>query len=81
MERSPIRDIEIKYVLKNALTDDVNSCEIYMKGIDYSYYYEGYTTFKSDDLQYTLKDSAKTGSTSDGGASSLFHTVFLIQAH
>ena len=47
MERSPIRDIEIKYVLKNALTDDINSREVYMKGIDHSYYYEGYTTFKT----------------------------------
>lgn len=43
MERSPIRDIEIKYVLKQALTDQINDREIYMKGIDHSYYYEGYT--------------------------------------
>lgn len=50
MERSPIRDIEIKHVLKSALTDDVNSREIYMKGIDSSYYYEGYTAFKTEDL-------------------------------
>ena len=50
MERSPIRDIEIKYVLKNALTDDINSREIYMKGIDHSYYYEGYATFKTEEL-------------------------------
>ena len=50
MERSPIRDIEIKYVLKNALTDDINSREIYMKGIDHSYYYEGYTIFKTEEL-------------------------------
>ena len=50
MERSPIRDIEIKYVLKNALTDDINSREVYMKGIDHSYYYEGYTTFKTEEL-------------------------------
>ena len=42
MERSPIRDIEIKHVLKQALTDEINSREIYMKGIDTSYYYEGY---------------------------------------
>ncbi len=46
MERSPIRDIEIKHLLKNALTDKINSREIYMKGIDHSYYYEGYNTFK-----------------------------------
>lgn len=50
MERSPIKDIEIKYLLKNALTDDINSREVYMKGIDHSYYYEGYTTFKTEDL-------------------------------
>ena len=50
MERSPIRDIEIKHILKSALTDEVNSREVYMKGIDYSYYYEGYTTFKAEDL-------------------------------
>lgn len=50
MERSPIRDIEIKHILKAALTDDINSREIYMKGIDHSYYYEGYTTFKTEEL-------------------------------
>lgn len=50
MECSPIRDIEIKYVLKNALTDEINNRELYMKGIDYSYYYEGYVTFKGEDL-------------------------------
>lgn len=50
MERSPIRDIEIKHVLKAALTDEINSREIYMKGIDHSYYYEGYTTFKTEEL-------------------------------
>lgn len=51
MERSPIRDIEIKYILKNALTSDIDSREVYMKGIDTSYYYEGYTTFKTEDLK------------------------------
>jgi cell filamentation protein len=50
MERSPIKDIEIKYLLKSALTDDVQSREVYMKGIDHSYYYEGYTTFKTEEL-------------------------------
>ena len=50
MERSPIKDIEIKHILKAALTDDINSHEVYMKGIDHSYYYEGYTTFKTEDL-------------------------------
>lgn len=50
MERSPIKDVEIKVLLKAALTDDVNSREVFMKGIDHSYYYEGYTTFKTEYL-------------------------------
>lgn len=50
MERSPIKDIEIKHILKEALTDEIDSREIYMKGIDHSYYYEGYTTFKTEEL-------------------------------
>ena len=50
MERSPIKDIEIKHILKAALTDDIDSREVYMKGIDHSYYYEGYTTFKTEEL-------------------------------
>ncbi len=50
MERSPIKDIEIKHILKAALVDDINNREVYMKGIDYSYYYEGYTTFKTEEL-------------------------------
>ena len=50
MERSPIKDIEIKHVLKAALTDEVDSREVYMKGLDHSYYYEGYTTFKAEEL-------------------------------
>ena len=50
MERSPIKDIEIKHILKVALTDDIHSREVYMKGIDHSYYYEGYTTFKTEEL-------------------------------
>ncbi len=50
MERSPVKDIEIKYLLKNALTNEVDSREVYMKGIDHSYYYEGYTMFKIEDL-------------------------------
>ena len=50
MERSPIKDIEIKHLLKNALTDEINSREVYMKGIDHSYYYEGYTIFKTEEL-------------------------------
>lgn len=50
MERSPIKDVEIKVLLKGALTDEINSHEVYMKGIDHSYYYEGYTTFKTEEL-------------------------------
>ena len=50
MERSPIRDIEIKHILKAALTDEIDSREVYMKGIDHSYYYEGYVTFKTAEL-------------------------------
>lgn len=50
MERSPIKDIEIKHILKNALTEKIDDREVYMKGIDHSYYYEGYTTFKTEDL-------------------------------
>ena len=50
MERSPIKDIEIKHILRSALTDNINGREIYMKGIDHSYYYEGYATFKAEDL-------------------------------
>lgn len=50
MERSPIKDIEIKHLLKTALTDEISSREIYMKGIDHSYYYEGYITFKTEEL-------------------------------
>ena len=50
MERSPIRNIEIKHVLKAAMTDQTDSREVFMKGIDHSYYYEGYTTFKAEEL-------------------------------
>lgn len=50
MERSPIKDAEIKVLLKSALTDEINSREVYMIGIDHSYYYEGYTTFKTEEL-------------------------------
>ena len=51
MERSPIKDVEIKVLLKGALTNEINSREVYMKGIDHSYYYEGYTTFKTEELR------------------------------
>ena len=50
MERSPIRDIEIKYILRNALTDQIHDREMFMKGTDHSYNYEGYTQYKSSDL-------------------------------
>lgn len=50
MERSPIKDIEIKHILKVALTDKINEREIFMKGIDHSYYYEGYAMFKTEEL-------------------------------
>lgn len=50
MERSPIKDIEIKHILKQALTDKIDDREVYMKGIDHSYYYEGYSIYKTKDL-------------------------------
>lgn len=50
MERSPVKDIEIKHILKQALTNRINDREVYMKGIDHSYYYESYSTFKISDL-------------------------------
>lgn len=53
MERSPVKDIEIKVLLKQALTDKINDRSIYMKGIDASYYYEGYTLYKTEDVDQT----------------------------
>lgn len=50
MERSPIKDVEIKVLLKNALTNEINSKENFIKGIDHSYYYEGYNNFKTEEL-------------------------------
>ena len=50
MERSPVKDLEIRHLLKEALTDRVNDREVYMKGIDYSYYYEGYVIYKTEEL-------------------------------
>ena len=50
MERSPVKDIEIKYILKQALTDKIENRDVYMKGIDHSYYYEGYFIYKAEDL-------------------------------
>ena len=51
MERSPIKDVEIKHLLKGALTDKVDDRQVFMKGIDTSYHYEGYTTFRTEDLK------------------------------
>lgn len=51
MERSPIKDVEIKVLLRAALTDKIDNREIYMKGIDASYHYEGYNTFKTEDIK------------------------------
>lgn len=50
MERSPVRDIEIKHLLQNALTNKIDDRAVYMKGIDYSYYYEGYAEYRTEDL-------------------------------
>ncbi|NSV90806.1 Fic family protein [Enterococcus faecalis] len=50
MERSPVKDLEIKYLISNALTDKINDREIFMKGIDISYYYEGYTEYNVEEL-------------------------------
>lgn len=50
MERSPIKDVEIKQLLKNALTNEIENREVYIKGIDHSYYYEGYSIYKAEDL-------------------------------
>ena len=51
MERSPVKDIEIKHVLRAALTDKIDDREVYMKGIDMSYFYEGYIVYKTSELQ------------------------------
>ena len=51
MERSPVRSIEIKHILKAALTDEIDNREVYIKGVDHSYYYEGYTAFKAEELK------------------------------
>ena len=50
MERSPVKDIEIKHIRKAVLTDEIHSREVYRKGIDHSYYYEGYTAFQAGEL-------------------------------
>ena len=51
MERSSVKDVEIKILLKAALTDKINDREVYMKGIDASYYYEGYNIFKTENIK------------------------------
>lgn len=56
MERSPIRDTEIKALLREALTDRINDRQMYMKGIDASYRYEGYSTYKTEDLKKAIPD-------------------------
>ena len=50
MERSVVKDLEIKHLLKSAMTDQINDRELYMKGIDVSYYYEGYSEYRVEDL-------------------------------
>ncbi len=57
MERSPIKDIELKVLLKDALTDKIDNREVYMKGIDTSYHYEGYHAFKAEDLQISTTNT------------------------
>ena len=56
MERSPIRDTEIKALLREALTDRINDRQMYMKGVDASYRYEGYSTYKTEDLKKAIPD-------------------------
>jgi len=50
MERSPVKDVEIKTLLFSTLTDKTDDREVFMKGLDYSFYYEGYATYKTDEL-------------------------------
>ncbi|EYT96348.1 cell filamentation protein Fic [Enterococcus mundtii CRL35] len=50
MERRPVNDLEISYLISNTLTDKISDCELYMKGIDVSYFYEGYSEYIIDDL-------------------------------
>jgi cell filamentation protein len=56
MQRSPIKDTEIKLLLKNALSDEINNADVFMKGIDASYYYEGYTLYKTKELEEDKHD-------------------------
>lgn len=55
MERSPVKDVEIKVLLKNALTNQVDDRDVYIKGIDASYHYEGYHFYKAEDLRTSLR--------------------------
>ena len=52
IKRSPIKDIEIKHLLNNSLTNDISRSEVYMEGIDHNYDYKGYTTFKTEELSW-----------------------------
>jgi len=54
MERSPVKDIEIKFLLEHALTDKINDSAIYMKGIDASYHYEGYILYKTENIESVI---------------------------
>ena len=60
MERSPIKDVEIKALLKDALTDKIDDREVYMKGIDASYHYEGYNIYKTKNLAIKIKNAKVT---------------------
>ncbi len=93
MERSPIKDVEIKVLLKAALSDEVGSREVYRNGIDHSYYYEGYTTFKAEDLskewgadmpdqnwQFELEEYIKQGEPDRAEKSEAWQTAIGLQA-
>ena len=59
MERSPIKDIEIKVILQNALTDKIDDREMFMKGVDHSYEYEGYHSYRTEDLIKNTRNKSK----------------------
>ena len=59
MERSPIKDIEIKVILQNALTDKIDDREMFMKGVDHSYEYEGYHSYRTEDLIKNTQNKSK----------------------
>ena len=59
MERSPIKDIEIKVLLQNALTDQIDDREMFMKGVDHSYEYEGYHSYRTEDLIKNTRNKSK----------------------